>query len=154
MCLLGSWIRRYQQDDGKLWKQLIDNKYNTNKPNIFCSSTDGSSQFFKGVMWAAKAAKIGYRWKIGNGRKVKFWEDNWLGSSSLAIQFWDLYIIMNEKNKTVQDLWDGTNLKCTFTRIVNPILFRQWEEILQLASTITFSSEHDEMVWTFNSNGV
>jgi hypothetical protein len=85
MCLLGSWIKRYQQDDGKLWKQLIDNKYNTNKPNIFCSSIDGSSQFFKGVMWAAKATKIGYRWKIGDGRKVKFWEDNWLGSSSLAI---------------------------------------------------------------------
>jgi hypothetical protein len=67
-----------------------------------------------------------YRWKIGNGRKVKFWEDNWLGSYNLAIQFWDLYMIMNEKNKTVQELWDGTNLKCTFRRIVNPYMFREW----------------------------
>jgi hypothetical protein len=23
--------------------------------------------FWRGVMWAAKAAKMGYRWKIGNG---------------------------------------------------------------------------------------
>ena len=38
-------------------------------------------------MWAAKAAKLGFRWKIGDGKKVKFWEDNWLGNSSLAIQF-------------------------------------------------------------------
>jgi hypothetical protein len=38
-------------------------------------------------MWAAEATKLGYRWKIGNGRKIKFWEDNWLGESSLAIQF-------------------------------------------------------------------
>jgi hypothetical protein len=43
---------------GNYGKTLIDNKYNTNGPNIFCSSTDGISQFFKGVMWAAKAAKI------------------------------------------------------------------------------------------------
>jgi hypothetical protein len=60
-------------DDVKLWKQIVDDKYNTNKPNIFYSHTEGSSQFFKGVMWAAKAAKTGYKWKIGDGEKVKFW---------------------------------------------------------------------------------
>lgn len=76
MCLLASWLRRYQLDNDRLWKKIIDSKYNTSNANIFCSSTVGSSQFFKGVMWAAKAAKMGYRWKIGDGRKVRFWEDN------------------------------------------------------------------------------
>jgi hypothetical protein len=61
-------------------------------------------------MWAAKVAKMGFRWKIGDGKKVKFWEDNWLGTSSLAIQFWELYVNLNEKNKTVSELWDGTTL--------------------------------------------
>jgi hypothetical protein len=42
-------------------------------------------------------------------KNVKIWEDNWLGTSSLAIHFWDLYVILNEKNKTVYKLWDGTN---------------------------------------------
>jgi hypothetical protein len=60
-------------------------------------------------MWTAKARKIGFRWKIRNGKNVKIWEDNWLGTSSLAIHFWDLYVILNEKNKTVYELWDGTN---------------------------------------------
>jgi hypothetical protein len=82
-------------------------------------------------MWAAKAAKLGYRWKIGNGRKIKFWEDNWLGSSSLAVQFWELYVIVNEKASTVADLWD----------------------VVQLASTIVFSGEEDELIWMFSSNG-
>jgi hypothetical protein len=48
-------------------------------------------------MWAAQTAKMGYLWKIGRGDKVRFWEDNWLGSSSLVIQFWKLYRIVNEK---------------------------------------------------------
>jgi hypothetical protein len=52
--------------------EAIDDKCNTCKPNIFYSSTDGSSWFFKGLMWAARAAKLGYRWKIVYGKKIKF----------------------------------------------------------------------------------
>jgi hypothetical protein len=70
--LLASWIRRYNLDKEKLWKELLDFKYDTANPNIFLSSTIGASSFFKGFMWAAQAARMGYRWKIGNGRKIRF----------------------------------------------------------------------------------
>jgi hypothetical protein len=119
LCLLASWIKRYQEGKGKLWKELIDFKYDTNKPNILCAKDTNSSQFFKGVVWAAKAAKMGFRWKIGDGKRVSFWEDNWIGPSNLAVQFWDLYVIVNEKTCTIADLWDGQNLKCTFRRTVD-----------------------------------
>jgi hypothetical protein len=66
---------------------VIDYKYNVNNPNIFSSSLVGVSPFWKGVVWEAKAAKLGYQWKVGNGKKIKFWEDRWFGSSSLAIQY-------------------------------------------------------------------
>jgi hypothetical protein len=122
--LLGSWLKRYQGDSGKLWRDILDFKYNTAQPNIFYSSTTNSSSFFKGVMWAAKATKLGFKWRIGDGRKIRFWEDNWLGSSNLAIQYWDLYMIVNEKTSTVAYLWDGQDLKCTFRRIVDDRLYR------------------------------
>jgi hypothetical protein len=51
---------------------MIDHKYSTDRPNIFCSNTTGSSSFFKGMIWAARAAKMGYRWHISNGKKVRF----------------------------------------------------------------------------------
>ena len=124
MCLLVSWLQRYQIDNDKLWKQIMYAKYDTENPNMFYSNSTGASQFFKGLMWTAKLAKMGYRWRIGDGRKVRFWKDNWIGPSSLAIQFWDLYIIVNEKNKTVHDLWDGSSLRCTFRRIVSHSLYR------------------------------
>jgi hypothetical protein len=28
--------------------------------------------FWKGVLWATKAVKMGYRWEISNGKKVRF----------------------------------------------------------------------------------
>lgn len=121
---------------------MIDYKYNTSKWNIFTTTRDErASQFFKGFMWAAKAAKMGFSWKIGNEREVKFWEDNWLGQSSLAIQFWDLNTIVNEKTATVADLWDGVELKCTFRRTVDARTFRLWQEVVQLASTINSCDE-------------
>jgi hypothetical protein len=97
---------------------------------------------------------MGFRWKIRDGKKVKFWEDNWLGPSSLAIQYWDLYVIVNEKTSTVVDLWDGQNLKCTCRRTVSENLYRVWQEVVQIASTINFSSEEDALVRKFTSNGI
>jgi hypothetical protein len=152
--LLGSWIRRYQADNGKLWKEVIDFKYNTSKPNIFYTKDNKASQFFKSFMWAAKAAKMGYRWKVGDGRKIKFWEDNWLGSSILAIQFWELYVIVNKKSATIRELWDGESLKCTFRRTVGEKLMNMWDEVVQLATTICFSNEEDNLIWQFSSNGI
>jgi hypothetical protein len=76
ICLLGAWVRRYRADEGKLWKQLIDFKYRTDNPNVFYTKDSNASQFLKGLLWAERAAKMGFRWKVGNGRKIKFWEDN------------------------------------------------------------------------------
>lgn len=74
--LLASWLKRYNKDKENLWKELIDYKYDTAEPNIFLSNTIGASSFFKGFMWAAQAARMGYKWKVGNGMKIRLWEDN------------------------------------------------------------------------------
>jgi hypothetical protein len=86
LCLLASWIKRYHLDDNKIWKKIIDAKYDLG-PNIFWSNPSTCSPFWKGVMWAAHAAKLGYRWHVGNGAKGLFWEDTWIGNCCLAVAF-------------------------------------------------------------------
>jgi hypothetical protein len=61
---------------------------------------------------------------------------------------------VNEKSGTIAELWDGCNLKCTFRRTVNERLGRIWLEILQLASTISFSDEENALIWKFTSNDI
>jgi hypothetical protein len=58
ICLLASWIQRYHE---KLWRIIINAKYNSNSPNIFCCNDRHGSSFWNRVLWAAKAAKMGYR---------------------------------------------------------------------------------------------
>jgi hypothetical protein len=52
-------------------------------------------------MWALQAAKMGIKWVVGNGKRVRLWEDTWFGNSSLAIQFWPLYVINEQQGKTI-----------------------------------------------------
>jgi hypothetical protein len=87
VCLLASWVQRLYSKDQKMWKFVVKNKYHPNSSNISCCVDRQSSSFWKGVLWAAKVAKMGFRWNIGNGKRIRFWEDHWFGSCSLAIQF-------------------------------------------------------------------
>jgi hypothetical protein len=88
------------------------------------------------------------------GAKVRFWEDVWVGNSSLDIQFWDIYSIVNEQNKTLAELWDGVNLKCTFRRCVDSRVFQLWKEVVSIASTIVLTGEEDALVWQYQSSGL
>jgi hypothetical protein len=113
---------------------------------VFTCVERGPSSFWKGVLWAVKVTKFRYRWNLGNEAKVRFWEDVWVDTFSLAIQFWDIYCIVNEQNKTVAELCDGVNLRCTFRRCVNRRLFQLWDEVISIASTIVLSGEEDALV--------
>jgi len=41
---------------------------------------------------------------IANGRKIGLLEYYWFGNSSLAVQFWPLYILSSEKNVTIPSI--------------------------------------------------
>jgi hypothetical protein len=77
---------------------------------FFAVRSWGPLLFWKGVIWAMQAAHLGVRWVVGSGEKVRFWEDQWLGNTSLAILFWPLYVINEQHGKSVREVWDGVEL--------------------------------------------
>src|SRR3954470_7154885 len=41
LCLLGSWVKRYMEGEGKIWKLIIDSKYSSSRrSNIFVASSN------------------------------------------------------------------------------------------------------------------
>jgi len=71
----------------------------------------------------------------------------------LATQFWQLYVINNEQGVTISQVWEGVNLKLTFRRAVSQQLMLQWEELVQIAISISLNNEEDTVIWKFNSKG-
>jgi hypothetical protein len=133
---------------------LIDFKYNTGSPNLFTCRESGGSNFWKGVLWTSRVAKMDYKWKLGKGTRIHFWEDVWIGTTSLAIQYWMIYCLVNEHNKSMSELWDGETLKCTFRRCIDRRLFDMWDELVNLVTIVEMSEEDDALIWQFQSNGV
>jgi hypothetical protein len=101
LCLLASWIQRYHEAKGKLWRDVVDHQYNKCLHNLFCCNIRNSSPFWKGVIWAAKAVKMGYKWMVGKDDKIRFWEDQWFRTWSLSIQYWGIYSMINEQGATI-----------------------------------------------------
>jgi hypothetical protein len=89
--------------------------------------------------------KNGLRMAFGEWGKLRFGEDQWFGSS-LAIQFWNLYSMVNERGKTLKDAWDCESLKFTFRRTVDRRTIEQWHELAQIASGIQFSDDKDAII--------
>jgi hypothetical protein len=49
----------------------------------------------------------------------------WFGNSPLAVQFFELYVIYNEQNKTIAHIWDGSTLMLTFRReLITPLVLQ------------------------------
>jgi hypothetical protein len=71
LCLLGSWVKIFIVDEGKLWRGIVGRKY-CRGDNIFYSNDRQTSTFWKGVVMATKVVKLGYRWVPGNGNKITF----------------------------------------------------------------------------------
>jgi hypothetical protein len=77
-------------------------------------------------MWAAEDVKFCYKWKIGNVRIVKFWEEIWFGNTNLATRFGDIYFVSDQQSKTIVELWDETTLRYNFRRTFSDEMMSQW----------------------------
>jgi hypothetical protein len=84
--LLGSWVKRFISDEGKLLRSIAERKYYRGD-NIFYSDNRQASPFWKGVILAAQAVKLGYRWIPRNKQRIHFWKDTWFVTAPLAVQF-------------------------------------------------------------------
>jgi hypothetical protein len=78
----------------------------------------------------------------------------WTLISPLATQLFDIYFIVNQQTKTIADLWDGNQLRCTFRRAFSEDLMIQWQEVLAIAGSIVLSDQEDQMIWMYESTGV
>jgi hypothetical protein len=97
---------------------------------------------------------MGYRWQMRTGKRIRFWEYCWVGSCSLAIQYWSLYSIVNEHGKAICEVWDGENLRFTFRWTVDQVVMNQWHELLEIASSLNLRNEEDAIIWQYSSSGV
>ena len=99
LALLGKWIWRLGTDKGGLWKDIFVSKYGGWR------SLRGKGNFKMGSLWWKDLKEVwasegwgrsfedGFKWYVGNGKEISFWEDSWLSCDALKGVFPQLFSI-------------------------------------------------------------
>jgi hypothetical protein len=153
LCLLGSWFKRFFTAGDKIWRKIIEYKYDTT-PNICWAVDNHASPFWKGIVWAAPSIRTGYCWKVGNGRNILSWLDTWFCDHSLATLFWDLFTICNEPNATIADVSVAGELHLFFRRCFDDSMMKRWQMLYDAMLTVSLSNDFDTPIWHLDPSGV
>ncbi|KAL6342854.1 hypothetical protein AAG906_016873 [Vitis piasezkii] len=66
------------------------------------------------ALWKRKEGSLMFKniaFLVGDGRRVRFWKDNWCGNKTLCDFFPSLYALVDSKDAWVADCWDSLGKK-------------------------------------------
>jgi len=69
--------------ESSLWVQAMNDKYLRKSSLLDYSSKSTDSAVWRNVLRSRHLLRQGIRWNLGQGEKIRFWEDNWLADQNL-----------------------------------------------------------------------
>ena len=95
--------------------------------------------FWAGLMATTKYF-FGYgSFSIKDGSEIRFWEDKWLGDTTLREQYPALYNVVRHKGDTIAKVLESFPPNVTFRRdLIGPRL-QSWNILLQRLTTVQLS---------------
>ncbi|GLT63247.1 hypothetical protein SLA2020_358250 [Shorea laevis] len=113
--LLGKWWFRLGDGVESLWKQVLRDKYYECKEVVDITAVDcwqtskiwGDIIRLGGILERSRNMLVrGFRWEVGNGRRVGFWRDIWVCDKALCDLCPRLYALSMKKEGKVSEMGD------------------------------------------------
>ena len=108
----------------------------------------GDSHFWSGLMDAKSDFLNCGTFKLQNGKQIRFWEDKWLGSTSLKNQYPALYNLVIRKHDTVSKIMSSTPLNVSFRRALRGNSLVNWHELVTKVAGVQLVDQSDMFVWS------
>ncbi|EEE51773.1 hypothetical protein OsJ_33218 [Oryza sativa Japonica Group] len=90
---------------------------------------------------------------IKDGSQIRFWEDKWLGNSTLKEQYPYLYNIVRHKHATVAQVFENNPPSFSWRRDLIGSKLAAWNNLLPRITGFHLTQEQDEFHWNLTSNG-
>ncbi|XP_049354731.1 uncharacterized protein LOC125819316 [Solanum verrucosum] len=147
--LLQKWLWTFCCEDTSLWRRFIAEKYGLHS-NWITEEVNGTfgCSVWKTIrrMWTDFNAQVTF--KVGNGLKISFWNEIWLGDVKMRILFPDLYIISLQQNDTTTQMWSPQGWNLIFRRALNDWEVERVVDLLQTLNLfLGINAESDKPVW-------
>jgi hypothetical protein len=151
-CLLSKWLFCLINSDGA-WQQLIRNKYLGSKTITQITKQPGDSQFWRGLMNVKEEFFSFGSFQLQDERLIKFWEDSWLGATTLKEQYRNIYNIVRRKDATLPEILGSRPFNIFFWRSLVAGNLQDWHDLVMKLSSIHLTYSPDHFKWSLNSNG-
>ena len=90
---------------------------------------------------------------IRDGTEIRFWEDKWLGNTTLREQYPTLYNVVCHKSETLAVVMQSSPPIMTFRRTLLDQRLVMWNALLGRLAMVQLSQGPDEFRWNLNANG-
>jgi len=154
--LLAKWGWRFMKEENSLWSQVIRSIHGS---NLFGWHASGVVSYSLrspwiniSICWQKVDELAGF--KVGDGRKVAFWFDSWVGNSAFSISFPRLYRISLNPKGAVAHFWDSTHSSwsITFRRALKEEELEDFQTLLGILSVVTITISKDNRIWKLEAN--
>jgi len=153
--LLSKWLWRFVVEDQALWRRAILNKYGQTEEWVsnVVDSTYGVS-VWRSIRNLWDSLKENLVVKVGEGNKIFFWKDKWIGQECLNSVFPDLFSFCTNPEAKIAEIWSPQGWNLTFRRNLNDWeVDRIAELLLKLGEFTGPTTEADGIRWKHNSDG-
>ncbi|XP_060216840.1 uncharacterized protein LOC132644271 [Lycium barbarum] len=153
--LMMKWLWKFATTDNMLWKEVISAKYGKNSWMTNVVTIPYGCSVWRTIrnLWPLVINRSSF--KVGNGLKVSFWDDKWIGHEPLKQLYPDLYTLCLQQQATVAELWTGQGWNLHLRRHLNDW---EMERIAAFYSTVdqfnNLTGERDTMVWKIDNKGL
>jgi hypothetical protein len=128
-CLLSKWIFRLESGDKSPCCKLLRAKYLGEK-GFYSSSSEGVYQFWAALHEIKHCCARGLIYIVGDGKKVRFWLDMWLGQCPLSVVYSNIFQICNEHNSTIYEVFRNNEINLTFKISFGTVEVEEWNQLL------------------------
>ena len=148
-------------EESSTWKVCISTKYSIESWGWYTLSPRGSYGLglWKAIYKETGQWKQNYEMVLGNGKRIKFWEDVWCGGLPLSEAFLALYNNASSKEAMIADIWVLSGDQGAWDpKFERP--FNDWELeavqtfIGQINSRFTILQVQNKLIWKGNVSGV
>ncbi|WKA00162.1 hypothetical protein VitviT2T_018548 [Vitis vinifera] len=158
--LLGKWLWRYPREGSALWHKVILSIYRSHSNEWDANTIVRWSHRcpWKAIAQVFQEFSKFTRFVVGNGNRIRFWEDLWWGDQSLGSQYPKLFRVVTDKNIPISSILKSTHpfsWNFNFRRNLSDPEIEDLKGLMQSLDCLhlTFSVP-DARTWSLSSSGL
>ena len=159
--LLAKWLWRFPKESNSLWHKVIRSKYGLqdNGWDANPSMRVSSRSPWKDISYGLQSFQECCKFEVGNGERVRFWEDGWLEGGPLKEQYPRLFLLSRIHNQSISSFVDSSlhslSWNFDFRRNLNELEIEEAARLLQKVENVRLiQSRADNRRWKLDLSGL